>query len=285
MYIDSHAHLFSAEYSDELHDVIERARDAGVERIVVPGTDEKTSREALELADRYDFIFACVGFHPHEAAHASDTLLSEIESMTAHPKVVGVGEIGLDYHYNFSPRDLQKNVFKLQIELAARKNLPIVVHTRDSLEDTLNIVDACVSNLPRWGDVDGLVGGRKPTGRGVFHCFTGTAIEARHLFNKGFFVSYPGIVTFKNSPAAETLKDIGCENILLETDSPYLSPAPMRGKRNEPAYVIHVGRKVSELLGLPEADVAATTSLNARTLFGLEANGGRAVSFDSHFKP
>jgi TatD DNase family protein len=269
MYIDSHAHLFSDDFALDLDEVLQRARDAGIDRIVVPGTDNKTSREALVLAEKHDFIYACVGIHPHEAAKLTDGLLSEIESMTGHPKVVAIGEIGLDYHYDFAPKDVQHTVFKAQIDLAMRKNLPIVVHTRESLTDTISVVEQCLNEHPQWRNEQITTDGGEHSGRGVFHCFTGTAGDAAYLFNKGFFVSYPGIVTFKNSPVVETLRQIGCENVLLETDSPYMAPVPLRGKRSEPAHIVHVGKKISEILGQSEADIARVTSLNASRLFGL----------------
>jgi TatD DNase family protein len=269
MFVDSHAHLFHEDYGKDLQDVLQRARDAGVDQIIVPGTDEKTSREALELSEKYEFIYACVGIHPHEALKATDKLLEEIESMANHRKVVAIGEIGLDYHYDFSPREQQLALFKQQIELAIRMNLPIVVHTRESLTDTIGVVDQCLLNQPEWRNGNGKAFNDRSSGRGVFHCFTGSAVEAAHLFAKGFFISYPGIVTFKNSPVTETLKQIGIENILLETDSPYLAPAPLRGKRNEPSYIVHIAKKIAEVLDAPEADIASVTSLNAKNLFGL----------------
>jgi TatD DNase family protein len=269
MYIDSHAHLFNEEFGKDLIDVLHRARDAGIDSIVVPATDNKTSKKALELAERYEFIYACVGFHPHEAMKCTDGLLAEIETMADHPKIVAIGEIGLDYRYDFSPRDRQIVVFREQIELAIRKNLPIVVHTRESLDDTIEVVEGCVLNHPRWKNREGMALKADSSGRGVFHCFTGSASEATQLFSRGFFVSYPGIVTFKNSPVTDTLRQIGCENILLETDSPYMAPVPLRGKRNEPAHIAYVGRKIAELLGLSESEIARVTTLNARRLFGL----------------
>jgi TatD DNase family protein len=272
MYVDSHAHLFAEDYGDDLHDVIARAHDAGVGFIVVPGTTLETSRESIHLAEKYDFIYACVGFHPHEALKASDGLLDEIESLTNHPKVVAIGEIGLDYHYDFAPRGRQIDVFKKQIALAVRQNLPIVVHTRESLADTFEIVDVFVRAHPDWNiaqDPKNRV--HKPT-RGVFHCFTGSAEDASRLSLVGFLVSYPGIVTFKKSPFLETVKQIGYRNILLETDSPYMAPTPLRGKRNEPANIVHIGRKVAEAFGTSESEVAEATASNAISLFQLKAD-------------
>ena len=269
MFIDSHAHLFHEHYGKDLHDVLQRARDAGVDEIIVPGTDEKTSREALELSEKYEFIYVCVGIHPHEALKATDKILANIESMAGHQKVVAIGEIGLDYHYDFSPRGQQLALFKQQMELAIRLNLPVVVHTRDSLKDTIDVLEQCMVNQPQWRHGIGTALKNGSPARGVFHCFTGSAIEASHLFGKGFLVSYPGIVTFKNSPVAETLKQIGLENILLETDSPNMAPIPVRGKRNEPSHIVHIAKKIAEILGAPEADIARATTLNSKNLFGL----------------
>jgi TatD DNase family protein len=199
----------------------------------------------------------------------TDGLFAEIETMSDHPKVVAIGEIGLDYHYDFSPRDIQIAVFREQIELAVQKNLPIVVHTRESLNDAFEVVERSVIDHPRWRSREGAALSAENFGRGVFHCFTGSASEAARLFSREFFVSFPGIVTFKNSPVTDTLREIGCENILLETDSPYMAPVPLRGKRNEPAHIAYVGIKIAELLGLSEAEIARVTTLNARRLFGL----------------
>lgn len=264
MYIDTHAHLFREGFNNELEEVIQRALDAGVDRIVVPGTNVRSSREAVELAERFDFIFASVGIHPHEALNFDDSHLKEIEVLADHPKVVAIGEIGLDYHYNFSPHDRQMEVLREQIMLAAQKDLPIVVHTRESLEDTMTVIDRCIQERPHW--MEG-----KRSARGVFHCFTGTANEAGRLIEKRFYVSYPGIVTFKNSPVLETLRNIGCENILLETDSPYMAPVPFRGKRNEPAHIVHIARKISEILGISEIELARITTLSAKKLFKFDS--------------
>ncbi len=268
MYIDTHAHLFRADFGDELDAVIQRAVDAGIDKIIVPGTTLSTCREAVALADRYEFIFACVGIHPHEASSATREALGEIERMADHPKVVAIGEIGLDYHYDFSPSDQQKKVFREQILTAAAKNLPIVVHTRESLADALAIVDACALEVQAWNQKP-----QRPLG--VFHCFTGNSREAKEVLSRRFQVSYPGIVTFRNSPVVQTVRDIGAENILLETDAPYMTPVPLRGRRNEPAYLVHTARKISEILGLPERGLGAITSKNAELLFGItEANVG-----------
>jgi TatD DNase family protein len=265
MYIDSHAHLYHEEYRNDLEAVIERARLAGVEAIVVPGTNVATSREAVSLAERFTDVYACVGIHPHEAAQVTDNVLAEIEQLSHHPRVVAIGEIGLDFYYDNSPRETQEDVFRRQIDMAIRRNMPIVVHTRESMMQAINIVQEAVDVHPEWrrAVTDPAIG------RGVFHCFTGTPTDARTLFQLGFFVSYPGMVTFKNSPVLETLKTIGFEHILLETDSPYLAPVPFRGKRNEPAYVASVANRVAALFQVLPSEVAAAATKNTRKLFGI----------------
>lgn len=265
MYIDSHAHLFYEDYQDDLHAVIERARSAGIEAIVVPGTTVATSREAISLAERFDEVYACVGFHPHEASQVTNDEIAEIEQLSYHRRVVAIGEIGLDFYYDMSPRETQERVFRKQIELAVRRNLPIVVHTRRSMMQALEIVQEAVRTHPTWrhnpSDGSGL--------RGVFHCFTGTATQAEQLFKLGFCVSYPGIVTFKNSPVLETLKRIGFHKILLETDSPYLAPVPFRGKRNEPANIVYIANRIAELFHVSPSEIASAASRNTRKLFDL----------------
>lgn len=270
MYIDSHAHLFKEDYGAELDEVIARARDAGVERIIVPGTNVETSREAVELSERYDFVYACVGIHPHESAKRTDSSLKTIGELAGSRRVVAIGEIGLDYHYDFSPRDMQLAVFEQQIAIAADRKLPVVVHTRESLSDTLQVVSRAVQTRPTWRTSQNEPGAPDHAWRGVFHCFTGSPAEAAALLELGFVVSFPGIVTFKSSTAAETIRHVGCDRILLETDSPYLAPVPLRGTRNEPANIVHVGRKIAEILAISESEVARQTSANAVRLFALK---------------
>jgi len=265
-YIDSHAHLFFEDYKKDLPDVLSRAKDAGVKYCIVPGTDLATSREAISLAEQHENIFACIGVHPHEAAKATDMDLVKIEELSIHPKVVAIGEIGLDYHYDFSPKEKQKEFFSYQIEIAVRQRLPIVVHTRESIEDTFRIVQKKVDMHSNWREMV------TAPGRGVFHCFPGTAKDVKYLRALGFYVSYPGIVTFKKSNSIETVQQIGIQNILLETDSPYMTPVPLRGKRNEPANIIYIGRKIAESLHITEEEVARITTENTMHLFGLEDN-------------
>ncbi len=266
MFIDSHAHLFNEDFRNDLPGVIQRARESGIDAIVVPGTTMETSREAVELAEKHDFLFACVGYHPHEASKATDMNLAEIERLSSHEKVVAIGEIGLDFHYDLARRDRQQQVYKSQLEIACRSDLPVVIHTRESTAEAIQAVREVVEQHPKW--LQGQNGGE--ASRGVFHCFTGNADEAKQVIALGFYVSYGGMVTFKNSTALETLRTLGLSRVLLETDSPYLAPVPLRGKQNEPANMIHTAKKISESLNIPLDHVAEITSRNARMLFGLK---------------
>ena len=269
MFIDSHAHLNSEEYRSDLVEVLSRAQDAGVETIVVPGTTVESSLEAIALSERYPNVYACVGIHPHDASKGSSDALEKIERMTEHTKVVAVGEIGLDYHYDFSPRDIQREVFEKQIGIAVRRNLPVVVHTRESQDETIAVVERAVKANPGWRAEESSIHTRLPARRGVFHCFPGGPEDAQRVMELGFFVSYPGIVTFKNSPVIETLKSIGYDHILLETDSPYLAPVPLRGKRNEPANVVLVAKKIAEVFDASVEDVARAARFNTKKLFNI----------------
>jgi TatD DNase family protein len=263
-YIDSHAHLFFTDYRDDLPAVLARAKEAGVNSFIVPGTDLMSSREAVMLAEQHDTIFACVGIHPHEASKAGHQDLAEIEKLSEHPKVVAIGEIGLDYHYDFSPRDVQRTFFADQLEIAVRRNLPVVLHMRESTEDSFSIVEHAVRANPEWKKSS------KEPMRGVFHCFPGTADQAAYVQGLGFCISYPGVITFKKSNSIEVVKEIGINNILLETDSPFMTPVPLRGKRNEPANVVLIGRKIAEALDISEEEVARITTENTLRLFGLK---------------
>lgn len=267
MYIDSHAHIFSEDFKSDAEEVLQRAWDAGVDRVIVPGTTLETSREAVELSERHSGVYACVGFHPHEASLATDELLAGIEELARERKVVAIGEIGLDFHYDFSPRDRQREVLRAQIEMAIRRDLPVVIHTRESLDETIALVTTIVGQNNSWRK-NGTGGDGR--GKGVFHCFTGDAAQANVLFELGFWVSYPGIVTFKNSPVVGTLRVIGLDRILLETDSPYLAPVPLRGKRNEPCNIPLIAAKIAEVLQTTPEVVGEKTSENTRRLFALQ---------------
>ena len=265
MFIDSHAHLFFKDYESDLDDVLQRARDAGVTAIVIPGTDLETSRASVELANKYAMIYACVGFHPHDAAKADEATLAEIEELSHHPRVVAIGEIGLDYHYNFSPPERQRDVFAAHIDIAQRRGLPIVIHSREAEQDTLRIVHEAIGNQPQW---------RNGEPRGVFHCFPGDVAMAQQVIGWNFMISIPGPITFSNKPAKPNtmipvVQQIPMEHILLETDSPYLTPVPHRGKRNEPANIPLIAQTIAQLQGRPIEEVARFSTAGAQKLFGI----------------
>jgi len=276
MFVDSHAHLFSKDFQDDRDDVIRRAKDAGIDYIITPGTDLETSTESIVLAEQYDMIFACVGFHPHDASKANDRALLEIEKLSRHPKVVAIGEIGLDYHYNFSSPERQREVFAQQIDIAIQRDLPIVIHSREAEDDTLKIVEEKVTANPLWRSRIRRKFDRYPPPRGVFHCFPGDVAMARKVIDWGFYISIPGPVTFASKPSkqnsmVEVVSKISPEHILLETDSPYLAPAPHRGKRNEPSNIPLIAQKISELQELSVEDIARTSSFGVHKLFGIGA--------------
>jgi TatD DNase family protein len=271
MLIDSHVHLFSPDYSKDLDAVIARAHDAGVECFVVPGTTLETSRAAVALAERYPSIYAAVGIHPLDLAGADASALREIEHLSEHKKVIAIGEIGLDYYYDTSPRDVQREMFRLQLEIAVRRNLPVIIHTRDSMSDAVSVLDGVLAENEFWRSEAGTGSNKVPILKGVFHCFSGNHDNARRLAEKGFLVSFPGTVTFKNSGAAEVLSSIGYDHIMLETDGPYLAPVPHRGKRNEPSFLPLIADAVAKTCHATADDVARTTSHNAKKLFGIGA--------------
>ncbi len=257
MYIDTHAHLFFPNFNGEVDQVIQRAKGAGIYAILVPGTDLVTSKQAIELAEKYDIIYAAVGVHPHETKEWEESLLNEIEELSNHPKVVAIGEIGLDYYYDFSPRDIQLEAFKSQIELALKVEKPIIVHNRESNEDMMEIIRSYADS--------GL--------RGQFHCFAGGSSDAQELIGMKFFLSYPGNITFKKADNLRTiLKSIPPEYLLLETDSPFMTPVPHRGKRNEPSYIPLIAEKISEIHNISLDELADITSYNAFKLYGIGKN-------------
>ncbi len=255
-FIDSHAHLDFPEYADELDAVIERARTVGVSKMLTVGTTLEGSTSSLEIAKKYPFIYATAGVHPHEAASVDENTLAKIRKITEHTKVVAIGEVGLDYHYEHSPRDIQKKVFCDFIAMAKDCKLPLIIHTREAEADTMDILTA-----QKAGDAGG-----------VIHCFSGSLDMAKRCVDLGFFISIPGIVTFnKATNVHDVVRNIPIDQMLIETDSPFLAPVPYRGKRNEPSYVVKVAEKVAELKRLTVEDVARITTLNAEKLFSIGA--------------
>ncbi len=266
-FIDSHAHLTAPEFDRDREEVIARAADAGVAYIINPSTDRADSEKALALADRHPGVYAAVGIHPHQSASVTDADLTAIEDLSKHPKVVAIGEIGLDYFYDFSPRDTQQRVFRDQIDIAVRRDLPIIIHTRDSIDDTVDLVGERVHRFPEWRrDAHE----RTPAPRGVFHCFMGTEATGRTIMDMGFLVSFPGIITFKKAQeVAAVAAAMPVDLLMLETDSPYLSPVPHRGTRNEPSHIPLIAGKLAELQGLSIDDIARSTNHSVFRLFGV----------------
>ncbi len=259
MLIDTHAHLDDARYDGDREAVIARAREAGIEALVTIGCDLATSRAAVGLADKYPFIYATVGVHPHEVKRIGDSWYEELRQLATHPKVVGYGEIGLDYHYDYSPREVQRERFREQIGLARELRLPVVIHTREAQEDTVAILRE---------EMAGEVGG-------VFHCFAGDAWLAKDALDLGFFLSFSGVLTFQNATMLrEIVRTVPMDRLLVETDCPYLTPVPYRGKRNEPAHVRLVAEKLAEVKGTADPvsleDIAQATTANAWRLFKIK---------------
>jgi TatD DNase family protein len=254
MFIDTHAHLFFENFKDDVNDVIVRAKENGVDYIIVPATDIKTAREAIELAEKYEQIYATVGIHPHDTKDWNENLIPQIEELAKHPKVIAIGEIGLDYYYDFSPKEQQIKAFKSQIDLALKLDLPVVIHNRDSDLDMMDIISSyCGTGL-----------------KAQFHCYNGSLDDALEFMKMNHFISFTGNITFKKSDRLrEILKHINLNHLLLETDSPFMTPIPFRGKRNEPAYVSHVAQQVADVHKISVEEVGKITSLNTFRFFGI----------------
>jgi TatD DNase family protein len=248
--VDSHCHLDDPKFDEDREQTIERARAAGVERLLAigTGTGPPDLEAALRLAGRYPFVYATVGVHPHDAAKATEETFVRLRELAAHPKVVAIGEIGLDYHYDFSPRPVQREVFARQLALAAEARKPIVIHTREAWEDTL----AEVRDLPHGG---------------IMHCFTGDAAQARQALDRGFHLAFGGVITF---PKAESVREAARltpdDRLLVETDCPYLAPVPHRGKRNEPAFLVETVRRLAEVRKAEAGALAEITTNNFERL-------------------
>lgn len=254
MLFDTHAHLNAEQYNDDLKEVMERAQAAGVSNIVVVGFDRVTINRAMELAERHDFIYACVGWHPVDAIDMTEEDLNWIEELASHPKVVALGEMGLDYHWDKSPHDIQKEVFRKQIRLAKKVKLPIVIHNRDATSDIVEILKD---------------EGAEEVG-GIMHCFSGSVEIAKQCLDMNFYISLGGPVTFKNAKKPkEVALEVPLDKLLIETDCPYLTPHPYRGQRNEPSYVKLVAMEIAEIKGLTFEEIAKATSDNAKRLFGI----------------
>lgn len=263
MYIDSHAHLEGPRYDADREQVIARAREAGIETIVAIGNGDGPVNFdcAVLLAEKYDFIYATIGIHPHEAKLADQAAYDRMEQIANRPKVIAWGEIGLDYYYDHSPRDLQRQVFATQMDLARAAKLPIVIHCRPS-DNSEDAWDDCLRMISEQWTSSGL--------GGVLHCFTGNTAQAKHALDMGFMISFAGNVTF---PKARQIRDaalaVPTDRMLIETDSPFLAPIPHRGKRNEPAFVREVARQIGALRGLSAEEIGVQTTQNFQNFFSL----------------
>lgn len=248
--IDSHCHLDDPRFDGDRDAVIERAREAGLEAVMSIGTGNGPPEleAGLRLAERYEFVYATVGVHPHDAAKANGGTMARLEELSRHRKVLAIGEIGLDYYYDHSPREVQRAVFRRQLEIARKLNKPVVIHTRDAWDDTFSILDE------QW------VGAGLP---GIMHCFSGGPGEAERALARGFYISFSGMVTYsKATGVQEAARLTPADRLLVETDAPYLAPAPHRGKRNEPALVVETAKKLAELRGQSYEEISAATTAN-----------------------
>jgi TatD DNase family protein len=249
--VDSHCHLDDEKFNEDREQAIERALAAGVERMLAIGTGggPPDLEAGIRLADRHAPIYATVGVHPHDAAKAGDEIFARLRELAQHPKVLALGEIGLDYHYDFAPRDVQRSVFERQLEIAAEAALPIVIHTREAWEDTMAALRAHCR------------------GPGIMHCFTGDAAQAREALDLGFHLAFGGVLTFPKADAVREAARLTPEDrLLIETDCPYLAPVPHRGKRNEPAFMVETVKRLAEVRGCAVEKIATRTTANFEQL-------------------
>ncbi|EFM39083.1 hydrolase, TatD family [[Eubacterium] yurii subsp. margaretiae ATCC 43715] len=259
MIFDTHAHLDSEQFEEDFEDIIQNIINNNISLIVNPGCDLPTSKKSVELSEKYDFIYSAVGFHPHEAKYMDEEAINEIERLAnSNKKVVSIGEIGLDYYYDFSPRDIQEDVFIKQMALANKLNLPFIIHSRDASNDTFEMVKKYKNNVDC-----------------VLHCYSQSKEMAKLYLDLGCYLSFAGPVTFKKSTnLQEVAKYAPLDRIFIETDSPYLSPEPKRGKKNEPSNVIYTGKKIAELKGISEEQLFKSTYNNGVRFFKLDEKFG-----------
>lgn len=255
MLFDTHVHLNATQFEEDREEVIKRAFAAGVTHLVVVGFDRETIPLAIEIAEQYETIYAAVGWHPVDAIDMTDEDLAWIEELSAHPKVVAIGEMGLDYHWDKSPKDVQKEVFRKQIRLAKKVNMPIIVHNREATADIIAILQE--ENAKEIG--------------GIMHCYNDTVDYLQACLDMNFYISLGGPVTFKNAKAPkEVAVEVPLDRLLVETDAPFLAPHPNRGKRNEPSYVTLVAEKIAELREISVEELGKVTTENARRFFQID---------------
>ena len=252
MFFDTHAHYDDKRFNDDREQLMDSMKEAGISLILNSGSSLGSSRFGIELADKYSFIYASVGVHPHDAKSMSDATIFELEKLLSHPKAVAVGEIGLDFHYDFSPRNVQKLRFREQMELARALRKPVIIHEREALVDTLEIIR-------EYKDLSG-----------VLHCFSGSWETAKILLDMGWYLSFTGVITFKNArKALEIVENMPADRILIETDAPYLSPEPKRGRRNSSLYLPYICQKVADVRGISLSKAAEITTENGKRFFGI----------------
>lgn len=253
MLFDTHAHLLSEAFDEDREEVIAALSGSGVSSYVECGTNLADSRQTVTLAQSHPGVYAAVGIHPHDASSWEDGTAEALRQLLAEPRVVALGEIGLDYHYDFSPRDVQKQVFRKQMELAQELDVPVIIHTREAWADTMEILDEF------------------PEVTGIMHCFSGSAETARELVRRGWYIAFGGAVTFKNAKKPlEAARAVPLDRLLIETDSPYMTPVPHRGHRNDPRYVRLVAEKLAEVRGEELSEIEKATSENAARVFRLK---------------
>ena len=251
MIIDTHAHLYYADLKDRIDEVLENARNNGITIIIAPAIDLKTSEAILELASKHEMIYAAVGFHPSDIPELNDKDFYSLESLLTEDKVVAIGETGLDYYWDITYKDKQKDFFKRHLELSAKYNLPVIIHTRDSVKDAISIIKEINLNV-----------------KGQFHCFSGDATDLQDAISLDTYcISYCGNITYKNFDALDLVRQTPVEKLLAETDSPFLTPVPHRGKKNEPAFVKHTIEKMGHLKGVTFEELVAQLEINTRNLF------------------
>ena len=251
MYIDTHAHLYYDDLKNQLGDVVKRAEAAGVTQIICVGTDLPSSETSISIAEKYNTVFATVGVHPHDAKDTPDDYLRQLRDLASHSKVVAMGEMGLDYFRDFSPRNVQKEVFLSQLALAQELDLPVVIHNRDADEDILKILEEVRFK------------------RSVLHCFSSDTEMARRAVSLGCLLSFTGNVTFGKNHTEAVLSAIPMDRIMLETDCPFMTPVPNRGKLNEPANILHIAQRIAKVKRIDVSEVAESTTSTAHFFFDL----------------
>ena len=253
MLFDTHAHMDDTSFDVDRYELLASLPGQGISLLMNPGCSYESSLNAIMLAQQYDFVYAAVGSHPDVADEVCEGLIHKYRELCENPKVLAIGEIGLDYHYEDIPRDIQKRAFRMQMELARELDLPVIVHEREAHEDGMKIVDEF------------------PTGRGVFHCYSGSLEMAKELIKRGWYIGFTGVLTFKNArKSLEVASGIPRDRIVIETDCPYMAPVPFRGKRNDPAKVLFMAKKLAELWGVTEEEAARITLENGKRLYRMD---------------